>query len=893
MNSNMAEVKFNRGTYSKSIVDSLKDGELFFDANTDTTSAAGNQGIYMGVAQADGTVKPVKVAVGVKQYMTILDRAFIRGGTMTDNIYMFTDDTATGLRYAPSIFTGRTGFNLIVGKKGTGSGPFDGRNYSAASMWAGESFGGKLTLNGWTKGIDDLKAGNSFDLSSFFLPNGFDVSVFREGSTTAMDAVVGVFHCKGTYGISHKNGTINDVTGLFIDPNKTTNARVGVVILGKTDDDLLTANGSTVSASGFAKTTDIPTVNDPKITIKMNGAEKGSFTLNQAAAGEVDLGVIDTTIADNSITTSKIVDGAVTSTKLAMGARKPIILTDDTTEVDEETYQKLLSDDVDVVFKVGGSPLYLHCKESSGNDISLWFGYIATRPISAEFPYGYSVIVQIIVTISSATPHKLVLSEPSEVAYKPDEFILKDTLTPVLQEINLTGTDADRKAKLDQFEADWKALTGASDLTGARFVGKVNVIGDTVGCVFNYDDSANNYIGIAFDSASIVYKINIVALGISKGSVEVTPLFSHLEAITIYTDNTPEHKQANLDNIAAYEANLQALGVDTVGVKAPIIPIYTDDSENHGFIQRNDTGLNDWTGICTAKDWLNQINIDIDSGKATVHRVALYKDVVDKTLNTKSLEAITIRSGNTPDDKAANVAAIKAYVDNLKALGIDVTKGYMIPFRRYNSIAYGFLAGSGENPRLQGYMNSDYTTEAIFISPDGTVNEISLQSRLDAGLETKAKIVIKAINEVNALAKSKQDALTSGTNIKTVNGQSLLGSGDITISAGRKSVTIAIAGAETTLTAAQAASFHDPDTDVIIDTGAGLLVTHIYQYNDTGKVVYRMYDGTIMASADTGGIAYMQFYEENNKLTYTTGALPVPIALTSTEVTNIWNTVTA
>lgn len=300
MNSNMAEVKFNRGTYSKSIVDSLKDGELFFDANTDTTSAAGNQGIYMGVAQADGTIKPVKVAMGVKQYMDILDRAFIRGRTMTDNIYMFTDDTATGLRYAPSIFTGRTGFNLIVGKKGTGSGPFDGRNYSAASMWAGESFGGKLTLNGWTKGIDDLKAGNSFDLSSFFVPNGFDVSVFREGSTTAMDAVVGVFHCKGTYGISHKNGTINDVTGLFIDPNKTTNARVGVVILGKTDDDLLTANGSTVSASGFAKTTDIPSVNDSKITIKMNGAEKGSFTLNQAAASEVDLGTVITSHQDIS-----------------------------------------------------------------------------------------------------------------------------------------------------------------------------------------------------------------------------------------------------------------------------------------------------------------------------------------------------------------------------------------------------------------------------------------------------------------------------------------------------------------------------------------------------------------------------------------------------------------
>lgn len=41
-----------------------------------------------------------------------------------------------------------------------------------------------------------------------------------------------------------------------------------------------------------------------------------------------------------------------------------------------------------------------------------------------------------------------------------------------------------------------------------------------------------------------------------------------------------------------------------------------------------------------------------------------------------------------------------------------------------------------------------------------------------------------AVKAAYDLAKGKQDKLTSGTNIKTVNGQSLLGSGDITISGG-------------------------------------------------------------------------------------------------------------
>lgn len=49
--------------------------------------------------------------------------------------------------------------------------------------------------------------------------------------------------------------------------------------------------------------------------------------------------------------------------------------------------------------------------------------------------------------------------------------VQKSALSPVLQEIDLTGTNAERKAKLDKFEADWKSLTGASDMTGARFVG--------------------------------------------------------------------------------------------------------------------------------------------------------------------------------------------------------------------------------------------------------------------------------------------------------------------------------------------------------------------------------------------------------------------------------------
>lgn len=65
----------------------------------------------------------------------------------------------------------------------------------------------------------------------------------------------------------------------------------------------------------YAKKTDIPTipaiptVNNPKVSIKMNGTEKGSFTLNQASAGEVDLGTVITAHQDISGKQDKLISG--------------------------------------------------------------------------------------------------------------------------------------------------------------------------------------------------------------------------------------------------------------------------------------------------------------------------------------------------------------------------------------------------------------------------------------------------------------------------------------------------------------------------------------------------------------------------------------------------------
>lgn len=269
-------------------------------------------------------------------------------------------------------------------------------------------------------------------------------------------------------------------------------------------------------------------------------------------------------------------------------------------------------------------------------------------------------------------------------------------------------------------------------------------------------------------------------------------VMQHLEAISIYTDNTDEHKAANLANIKAYEDNLKLLGVDVA--KSPMIPITLDYYS--GFVQYHDDTETYKGFYYTDGDAPYYLTINAE-GFFYENDLALGFQLfrkADKSTLATSLQAITIYTDNTAAHKAANLANIKAYEDNLKAMGVDVTKGYMIPIRTSTEeILVGFII---PNMTGTGYVglgeiaNGNGTN--LYISNEGNVSMYRLQDKNDDALTTTTKNIVDAINEVNTLAKSKQDKLTSGTNIKTVNGQSLLGSGDIAISGGGGSAPVLV-----------------------------------------------------------------------------------------------------
>lgn len=98
-----------------------------------------------------------------------------------------------------------------------------------------------------------------------------------------------------------------------------------------------------------------------------------------------------------------------------------------------------------------------------------------------------------------------------------------------------------------------------------------------------------------------------------------------------------------------------------------------------------------------------------------------------------------------------------------------------------------------------GATNLSYTasaTNGIVVSDTGTDATIPLGTGTNAGLLAPAQFTIlsntsgtntgdNAVNSLySGLASSKQDTLISGTNIKTVNGESILGSGNISVAGG-------------------------------------------------------------------------------------------------------------
>ena len=279
----------------------------------------------------------------------------------------------------------------------------------------------------------------------------------------------------------------------------------------------------------------------------------------------------------------------------------------------------------------------------------------------------------------------------------------------ILKEIDLTGTDAERKAKLDQFEADWKALTGSDSLDGARFVGRLPATStgqNNVLLTYNWADG--EYKGLCSDDS---YVNSSVSVSTTNGSIFITPLFQHLEAVTIQIGSTDAIKLANKTAIEGYVNNLKALGVDVT--KGYYIP-FREESGIRGFLIYNPVSLV-YTILGASGDQLlcigymdgghvlytTPVQLQKNTNLTTTSKqiVGAINEVNALAKGVKALGAIELKA----EDKAANKTALAAFLKILTDAGIDTANGYSTPIRiTGNSQEYFGTLNIGTGTLLSG-----------------------------------------------------------------------------------------------------------------------------------------------------------------------------------------------
>lgn len=410
----------------------------------------------------------------------------------------------------------------------------------------------------------------------------------------------------------------------------------------------------------------------------------------------------------------------ITSEMLTRGVRRPIILTSSTTEVDEETYQKLISDDVDVMFKTDEGNLCKLTFTNFGISDTLNFTCLSIEgnTLLDFYIYGYSV------AIDKNSPHICHITEDINNDFdsflKGEGYLHQSTLSPVLQEIDLTGTDAERKAKLDQFEIDWKALTGASDLIGARFEGWIQYEGFDYCGVFVWNSSSNSYyaiIGNGTDGGSDSSPI-IASITQSNGAIYISYLFYHLKPMTIKAGSTAADIAANKAAIKVYRKNLVSLGIyPNWGYQVSVV-VTSNGEEYTGTLNIGTGAL--LSGIVTDTNETHHypFHIEAATGIVTFDKTNYF---LEKTSNevTEMLDAIKYSYTQVPltTTTSTNKTQLDLFlskVPNAQVMHCTYKDVYAGTLHKINGSWYGVLVG--ESNTIAGQLS-------IKLQADGTIVE--------------------------------------------------------------------------------------------------------------------------------------------------------------------------
>lgn len=282
----------------------------------------------------------------------------------------------------------------------------------------------------------------------------------------------------------------------------------------------------------------------------------------------------------------------------------------------------------------------------------------------------------------------------------------------------------------------------------------------------------------------------------------------------------------------------------------------------------------------TVEDRINNLIVSGGGGYATEtyvdNKVATKQDVIsdlDTIRSNASKGATAVQPGTL-----STVATSGSYNDliNKPTIPNAVSESTVS--------GWGFTKNSGTITGVSANGTSISTSGVANIPAASTsAYGVTKLSSSTSSTSTSLAATASAVKSAYDLANGKQDKLTSGTNIKTINGQSLLGSGNITISGGSSSGSSSAAyglvehGTSDTTFALTPNTFHiwDEVSSLTLTLGeetAGVANEYLLQFESGSEpTVLTLPDNIIWANDETPIIESEYIYQVsivNNCSTY-------------------------
>jgi len=238
-----------------------------------------------------------------------------------------------------------------------------------------------------------------------------------------------------------------------------------------------------------------------------------------------------------------------------------------------------------------------------------------------------------------------------------------------------------------------------------------------------------------------------------------------------YVDAAPFVKDGMIEDVKIENGNLVIdFNTDsgTTDISIPLTDIFNAD--NYYTKSEVDNGFAKKTDIPALSDYYTKTEVNDELAKkadtdnlATVATSGSYNDLSDKPI---------IPDGAVIDSALSDTSN--------NAVANRIVKG-----------ALDLKADKTEIPDMAGYSTTEQMNTAISTATSGKADKSEIPTKTsqltnDSGFLTSHQSLSDYYTktESNQLLANKQDSLVSGTNIKTVNNQSILGSGNITIEAG-------------------------------------------------------------------------------------------------------------